>query len=334
VETTGDVDKDGWAYAFDWPQLKYPPTPGSGIKRSHDFVRRRRWVRRRRQAALPSTVLDMAPAGGAAGAGGKQAGGSGEVWVRKVLGMVEPGDSIPLPHSWHQYSKQLQVRPYLPPPSAPGGALSAFDAAVQAEALAPLATGGEAAAAPEAAPAAEAAAAAPEAAAAAPDAAAVPEAAAGEPAPAAKGAEPAPEAAAAAEPAAPAAVVPAPASSAAGPEEAPTHSWSFGASAGQHSVALGSLEDGGSRLLCCMTLSAGDDDAGAAEAAAAGGGAAGGRELMETLGSPRRAARRAPSCWVSACAESTALHTSSGLDYMNDWWGPRGSGDGRVLRPS
>jgi hypothetical protein len=283
------VDKDGWAYAFDWPQLKYPPTPGSGIKRSHDFVRRRRWVRRRRQAALPSTVLDMAPAGGApaAGAGGRQAAASGEVWVRKVLGMVEPGDSVPLPHNWHQHSKQLQVRPFLPAP--PGAAaLPAFEAAALAEEVA-----GAAAAA-----------------------GAPPEAAAAEEAPAAEGG------AMPASPAAPAAgTVPSPAPAPPGPEEVPSHSWSFGASAGQHSVALGSLEDGGTRLLCSMTLSASEGEAALAAAeAAGGGGAAGGRELTEALGSPRRAARRAPSCWISACAESATLHTSSGLDYMNDWW--------------
>lgn len=34
----------------------------------------------------------------------------------------------------------------------------------------------------------------------------------------------------------------------------PSHSWSFGASNGQHSVQLTGLEDGGTRLLCCMTL--------------------------------------------------------------------------------
>lgn len=40
VETTGNVDADGWAYGFDVGQLSWPPPPGSGIKKAHDFVRR------------------------------------------------------------------------------------------------------------------------------------------------------------------------------------------------------------------------------------------------------------------------------------------------------
>ncbi|KIY93003.1 hypothetical protein MNEG_14960 [Monoraphidium neglectum] len=252
VEASGDVDAEGWAYAFDWPGLKYPPSPGSGLKKSHDFVRRRRWVRRRRQSALPSTVLDITPAGGAAD-GGKQAAGSGEVWVRKVLGLVDPGGSVPLPHNWQKHSKQLQVRPVLPAP---------HDAAAGA--------GGHAEVAPD-------------------------EASVGPPPLRAPG-------------------TPVPGAAAGAP--APSHSWSFGASAGQHSIALSGLEDGATRLLCCKTLSAaagdGEDDGAAARGAPGGGGGA-------AVGSPRRAARRAPSCWVSACTESVQLYASSGLESVSDW---------------
>lgn len=40
VEIHGNVDPDGWAYAFEPRQFKWPPEPGAGIKKAHDFVRR------------------------------------------------------------------------------------------------------------------------------------------------------------------------------------------------------------------------------------------------------------------------------------------------------
>ncbi len=319
MEATGDVDAEGWAYAFDWPHLRYPPAPGSGLKKAKDFVRRRRWVRRRRQAALPSTVLDMAPAGGQPGGRQSQVAASREVWVRnvsrlvwvvdgcviwacrgvlcfagadclpsphqnfpthQVLGSVEPGGSVPLPHCWNQHSKQLQVRPILPGPAPQDHPqLTAFDAALQVEAARPAE--GEAAAA----------------------------ATAGEAAPPSPAAQP-PQ--------------PPPPPGSDGDAVPPSHSWSFGASAGQHSVPLTGLEDGATRLLCCKTLAAtaavaaapDDEEEGLAPSGGGGGGASAG----QSVASPRRAARRAPACWISACTESTQLNASSGLDSMSDWW--------------
>lgn len=40
VEIHGNVDADGWAYAFEPRQFRWPPEPGAGIKKAHDFVRR------------------------------------------------------------------------------------------------------------------------------------------------------------------------------------------------------------------------------------------------------------------------------------------------------
>lgn len=51
-------------------QLRWPPPVGAGTKKPHDFIRRRRWVRRRRRVALPASVLDMAPASQKSGQAG------------------------------------------------------------------------------------------------------------------------------------------------------------------------------------------------------------------------------------------------------------------------
>lgn len=42
MELHGNLDPDGWAYAFEPNQFRYPPPPGAGNKKAHDFVRR--WV--------------------------------------------------------------------------------------------------------------------------------------------------------------------------------------------------------------------------------------------------------------------------------------------------
>ena len=202
VEHGPFVDAEGWAYAFDHGQFKYPPPPGSGTAKPHDFIRRRRWVRRRRRVALPSSVLDMTPSTSAASSaavsptpgegGGKAAVGRGlgrspsgtllvevgDQWTRRVLGVVEPGGRLPLPLNWQKdssmRSKQLQVRPVL---AARAGEVGASEVAVVA------AVGG------------------------------------------------------------------------------PSHSWSYGGSAGHHSVMLSGMEDGGTRLLCCKSLGGADAEA-------------------------------------------------------------------------
>jgi len=204
--------------------------------------------------------------------------------MQQVLGVLDPGSSIPLPHNWHQHSKQLQVRPVLPPPAPHHQQLTAFEAAYHLESVSPSLTAADAA---------------PGSGSGNPDAPEPPQ----QQQPAAATTEGG-EGSAIAAPAAAPQLPPG-----ADPDNAPSHSWSFGASAGQHSVLLSGLEDGGTRLLCCKTLAvAGEEDEGLTPTTAG-----------LSVGSPRRAARRAPSCWVSACTESTQLFTSSGLDSMNDW---------------
>lgn len=188
VEHHPCVDAEGWAYAFDFPHLHWPPEPGDGIPKPIEVVRRRAWLRRRRRVALPSTVLDVSTGSttSASGAAASSTGAAdsstpgvtkpgqpalevGDGWTRRVLGVVEPGGRLPLPHTWQRdntlNSKQLQVRPV-----------------IGAAAMRAAAAGG-------------------------------------------------------------------------GVAGAASHSWSYGASQGHHSVLLTGLEDGDTRLLCCKTLS-------------------------------------------------------------------------------
>ncbi len=69
-----------------------------------DCGRRRRWVRRKRQAAQP-----LRQASGTASA--SQGGTSRRMSVgqKTVLGVVQPGGKLPLPYGWSSPGKQLQV---------------------------------------------------------------------------------------------------------------------------------------------------------------------------------------------------------------------------------
>jgi hypothetical protein len=40
VELSSCVDPEGWAYALEPSQFRWPPQPTAGIKKAHDFVRR------------------------------------------------------------------------------------------------------------------------------------------------------------------------------------------------------------------------------------------------------------------------------------------------------
>lgn len=98
LETSGDVDKDGWTYGVDFGSLTYPPNPGNQNKALQHFVRRRRYFRRRRQ--LPQKT--DTPASNAERAAED---GEGEV-NRTILGVVQPGDSLPLPFGWRRSGKK------------------------------------------------------------------------------------------------------------------------------------------------------------------------------------------------------------------------------------
>ena len=57
-EWEGPWEADEWAYAPDWSVMSYPPSASSRSRNLVDFVRRKRWVRRRRrQQTSPGGVL-------------------------------------------------------------------------------------------------------------------------------------------------------------------------------------------------------------------------------------------------------------------------------------
>ncbi|KAL6002796.1 hypothetical protein ACLOJK_023018 [Asimina triloba] len=92
VEKSKFVDDDGWAYGTDYQNLKWPPnTPKSRSKSTLDFVRRRRWIRTRKQVPENATMM------------------------RNVIAVISPLSSAVLP--WRSMAKDsdlcLQVRPFV-----------------------------------------------------------------------------------------------------------------------------------------------------------------------------------------------------------------------------
>lgn len=86
------MDSDGWAYASDFQNLKWPPSSSkSSSKSALDFVRRRRWIRTRQQ--LPDKTTDT---------------------TRNVIATINPGSSAVMP--WTSMARNadlcLQVRPH------------------------------------------------------------------------------------------------------------------------------------------------------------------------------------------------------------------------------
>lgn len=63
-EWEGPWEADEWAYAPDWSVMSYPPSASSRSRNLVDFVRRKRWVRRRRrqQTSPGGILLHPAPA--------------------------------------------------------------------------------------------------------------------------------------------------------------------------------------------------------------------------------------------------------------------------------
>lgn len=67
-EWEGPWEAEEWHYAPDWSVMSYPPDPSSRERNLVDFVRRKRWVRRRRRqqispgAPLTCSVLSCFPA--------------------------------------------------------------------------------------------------------------------------------------------------------------------------------------------------------------------------------------------------------------------------------
>ncbi|KAG9446693.1 hypothetical protein H6P81_012821 [Aristolochia fimbriata] len=93
------VDSEGWAYGPDFHSLKWPPSSTkSCMKSSSDFVRRRRWIRPRKQLSQ-----------------------SHENANRSYIAILKPRSSVVLP--WKSMTKNsdlcLQVRPYVDHPETP-----------------------------------------------------------------------------------------------------------------------------------------------------------------------------------------------------------------------
>lgn len=105
----------------------------------------------------------------------------------------------------------------------------------------------------------------------------------------------------------------APHSAPAAADELPSHAWSYGVSSGQSSVALASMEDGGSRLLCCKALGQPGEEPTAPGASSSSSRAA------TPSSSPRKAAAAAPSCWFSTACEASELVLQGGMDVLSDW---------------
>lgn len=93
LEMAGYVDKDGWTYGVDFGTVEYPPAPGCQRKALQHFVRRRRWVRRRRETPR----RDRSNAQQSSERGDTE---DADDSSRMMLGVVEPGDSLPLPFGW------------------------------------------------------------------------------------------------------------------------------------------------------------------------------------------------------------------------------------------
>lgn len=98
VEKGGHVDQDGWAYFGDFSMARYPPPPGAQSRNLMDFTRRRRIVRRRRPIAAAQP--DPEPAAES------EVPMSQRQQQREVVGVVEPGDSLPLPPSWRSEGEE------------------------------------------------------------------------------------------------------------------------------------------------------------------------------------------------------------------------------------
>jgi vacuolar protein sorting-associated protein 13A/C len=95
LSKSNHIDADGWFYGPDFQSLRTPPTSAKASKKSmFDFARRRRWVRTRQR--VPESTY---------------------IRTRHVIGVLEPGASIPVPLSSINAKTDfcVQVRPHTDP---------------------------------------------------------------------------------------------------------------------------------------------------------------------------------------------------------------------------
>ncbi|KAK9815130.1 hypothetical protein WJX73_008307 [Symbiochloris irregularis] len=104
VEKRGHVDNDGWAYFADFSTARYPPPQGAQKRSLVDFTRRRRIVRRRNPVPVPVPQQQAQQQQ-------KRQRTAGSDGQRQVVGVVQPGESLPLPPGWRSSDKQLHLRP-------------------------------------------------------------------------------------------------------------------------------------------------------------------------------------------------------------------------------
>lgn len=94
----------------DFKQLHFPPPTGAQKPSINDYVRRRRWVRRRRRTgSKPAPLASLAAALGTDHKKPRKQ----VVTSRQVLGRAAPGEALPLPLGWSSPGRQLQLRPVL-----------------------------------------------------------------------------------------------------------------------------------------------------------------------------------------------------------------------------
>lgn len=149
MDLSGNVDKDGWTYASDFTFMGFPPQrvsvannvssflsvfriqkseycsrsdgacichtlQGAGSKSMMDFVRRRRWVRNychsgTSSATTAATPIQLPGSAMATGAARSASDAGAAEGVERLLGIVQPGATLPLPQDWHIAGQQLQV---------------------------------------------------------------------------------------------------------------------------------------------------------------------------------------------------------------------------------
>ncbi len=134
-------------FPTDFKSLHFPPPPDAYKPGPADFVRKRRWVRRRRREGRPPFPVAAAAASAAGRALGAAAALGQHIIVgpqgrqeeqlvvkqRQVLGRAAPGEALPLPLGWSAPGRQLQLRPVLPVRGAAGAADQQAQQAQQGE---------------------------------------------------------------------------------------------------------------------------------------------------------------------------------------------------------
>lgn len=94
VDKPNGVDpNEGWSYALDFSDMRWPPIRNTSKKTLFTTTRQRRWFRRRIKAIQEDQ--------------------SQKLCYGQILGVIAPGNSLPLPLTWSKNRYLLQVRPVM-----------------------------------------------------------------------------------------------------------------------------------------------------------------------------------------------------------------------------